>query len=224
MIDQLIINNVASFDDFGASLKSRQAKAPKKKSIRESVPFSNITHDFSAINGEVYWEDAEISYTFEIIAPTPEELERKKIAFKAWVMNIANANIYDPFTPDYHYKGTFDSIDIADEESVEKSTITVNFLCYPYQIANETTVYNFTVEAGAEITANILNNSAHQITPTVLTDALFVLTLDNSSYALPIGEVKDNIFKLSAGLNTLTIQNTSETTGKITIKFYGEVF
>ena len=42
MIDQLIIGGLA---------KSKK-KPPKKKSIKETVPFSNVTYDFTAINGE----------------------------------------------------------------------------------------------------------------------------------------------------------------------------
>ena len=74
MIDQLIIGDKASCDDYGASVASRKIVPPKKKEIKETVPFSNVTYDFSAINGEQYWEERELEYTLEIIAPTPEEL------------------------------------------------------------------------------------------------------------------------------------------------------
>lgn len=107
MLDQLIIGTKASQDDFDASLRKRYIGKPKKKSIKETVPFSNLTYDFSAINGEVYWEEAELEYTFEILASTPEELESKKREFSNWVMNVTNEPIYDPYEPDWHYNGTF---------------------------------------------------------------------------------------------------------------------
>ena len=62
MIDQLIIGKIASYDDFGASVAERKIIKPKKKSIKETVPFSNVTHDFSAIDGELYWEEASLEY------------------------------------------------------------------------------------------------------------------------------------------------------------------
>ena len=52
MIDQLIIGDKLSHDDFSDSIALRKINLPKKKSIKESPPFSNITYDFSAINGD----------------------------------------------------------------------------------------------------------------------------------------------------------------------------
>ena len=65
MIDQLIIGSKKSYDDFGASVSERTIHQPKKKTIKETVPFSNITHDFSGIDGEVYWEERKLEYIFE---------------------------------------------------------------------------------------------------------------------------------------------------------------
>ena len=108
MIDQLIIGGKASFDDFGASVSERKISYPKKKSIKKTVPFANVTYDFSKINGELYWEERTLEYIFEIMADTPEMLEQKKQAFSNWVMNVMNEKIYDPFIPDYHYLGTYE--------------------------------------------------------------------------------------------------------------------
>jgi predicted Ser/Thr protein kinase len=80
MLDQLIIGDKGSCDDFEASVKERVIHPPKKKSIKKTIPFSNVTHDFSAINGEVYWEERTLEYIFEIIANSAEELEEKKQA------------------------------------------------------------------------------------------------------------------------------------------------
>lgn len=56
MLDQLIIGDKSSFDDFDASVSERNISPPKKKEIKETVPFSNVTYDFSKINGELFWE------------------------------------------------------------------------------------------------------------------------------------------------------------------------
>lgn len=220
MLDQLIIGNKASLDDFGASLAERKFTPPKKKSIKESVPYSNVTYDFSDINGEVYWEERQLECVFEITAPTPEDLERKKTAFFNWVMNIKDENIFDPYNLDYHYKGTFSDIAVADDESIEKTTITVVFSAYPYKIANLPKIYKLKVEG--KITKNIINASSHRITPTIITDTTVVIKLDDVSYSMSAGEFTDSKLMFKQGVNTLTIE--SETECNLTVKFFEEVF
>ena len=108
MFDQLIIGNKASYDDFGASVAGRTIVPPKKKVVRETVAFSNRVYDFSAINGELYWEEQELEYVLEMTADSPEMLEAKKMAFSSWVMNAADEKIIDPFIAGYHFVGTLD--------------------------------------------------------------------------------------------------------------------
>ena len=222
MLDQLIIGNKASYDDFEASVAIRKLNKPKKKSIKETVPFSNVTYDFSAINGEVYWEERELEYVFEIEADTPEELEAKRTAFSSWVMNVQNEEIHDPFIPNYHFIGTYDDIDEDDDESIEKTTVTVKFKAYPYMIANEAKVFAVGVVAGAESTVAIVNESSHRITPTFNSDIAFTLKMGNASYGISDGETTDDSFKLPVGTNTLTL--TASETGTVNISFFEEVF
>lgn len=221
MIDQLIIGMVSSYDDYEASVKERTDNPPKKKTIQETVPFSNKIYDFTSINGEIYWEPRILEYVFEIIANSPEELEEKKQAFCSWIMNVMEEEIHDPFIPDYHYKGTFDSIDIDDSE-IEKSTITVTFKAYPYKISNIKRVSAFVLE-DVEKTVNIVNNSSHRITPTLQSDVPYTVKMNNSSYALPAGEVTNSQFTFSTGVNTLDIRSTAEN-GTLKIEFSEEVF
>lgn len=221
MIDQLTIGSTASYDDFEASVKERTIGAPKKKIIKETVPFSNETHDFSAINGEIYWEERTLKYVFEIMANTPEELEEKKQPFLAWVMNVNNEEIHDPFIADYHFKGTFNDIDIDDSE-IEKSTITVTFTAYPYMISDTKRmgIYKLTE---TEAVINITNNSSHRITPTFISDVEYTVVKGSSSYALPAGELTSAVFMFAPGMNTLKIRSTGKS-GTLKIEFYEEVF
>ena len=224
MFDQLIIGNRASYDDFEASVKERTIKDGAKKEIKDSVPFSNVTYDFSAINGEIYWEDKELEYVFEITADTPEELEVKKIAFKSWLMNVMGEKLYDPFILDYHFIATFKSIDIDDSE-IEKSTITATFTAYPYMIANQPKVYNVDiVDTGDSSTATVAinNDSSHRITPTFVAEVACTAEIGGSSYAIPAGETTDDSFKLEVGVNTLVIK--ANTGAALSISFHEEVF
>ena len=223
-IDQLRIGNKYSFDDFGASVKERAISAPPKKSIKETVPFSNVTHDFSKINGEVYWEERELEYDFEILADTPEDLEAKKRAFSNWVMNVMNEEIYDPFETGWHYLGTFDDIDYEDEETLDKTTISVMFTAYPYKLANNPTVYTLVIPASSEISGMIENDSSHRISPTLDCSGAITLQVNGASYSMTAGKVQDDALMLQTGKNILRIQNPNNTDCVLTVTFVREVF
>lgn len=151
MLDQLIIGSTSSLD-YDASVAERVIGQPTKKEIKSTIPFSNITYDFSAINGELYWNERELTYVLEIIADSPEELEEKKTLFAEWVMNVLDEKIHDPFITEYHFKGSFSELSFADEDDVEKTTATVKFMVYPYKIANAQKVYIKTVAANGSDT------------------------------------------------------------------------
>lgn len=229
MVDQLVIEDRASFDDFGASLAKRSVGMPKKKSIKETVPFSNKTYDFSAINGEVYWEERELEYTFEMIAPTPEELEEMKAAFSAWVMPLIEAKIFDPFIEDFHFVGTFDELKFEDDEGLDKTTATVKFSAYPYKVANLPKTYTYTSGGILDTKkANIVNNSIHPVLPTVkVTGDQANIVINGSSYSLSIGEYNDAAFMLAVGSNAWEIKGVgllSTTTTTVEVSFVEEVF
>lgn len=223
MLDQLIIGEKSSLD-FGASVAERTISQPKKKEIKETIPFSNITYDFSGINGELYWEERELKYVFEILADTPEELEKQKIAFASWIMNVMNENIYDPFITDYHFVGTFSDMDFDDEECVEKTTATVKFAAYPYKVANERKVYKQTIAPGSTATMNVENNSSHRLTPTITVEGKVSITMDNVTYSAANGTYTDDVLKIKVGVNALEVKNTGDDECTLTIMFNEEVF
>lgn len=222
MFDQLQIGNQYSYDDFEASVKERVIGSPKKKSIKDTVPFSNITYDFSKINGEIYWEERQLNYVLEIDALTPEELEEKKIAFKTWVMNVFKEELHDPFIEDYHFIATFESIDFDDSE-IEKTTVTVSFSAYPFMIADAKRSFVFTIPKTAETEVKIENGSSHRITPTLIASVPVSFKHDGTTFSIASGEVTNDSFKLEAGTNTLTIQPMS-TGGTLRVEFFEEVF
>lgn len=223
MLDQLKIGKKYSFDDFGASMAKREIKPPMKKSIKETVPFSNVAYDFSAINGEVYWEERELIYTFEIIADNPADLERKKAAFSNWIMNVMGEEIFDPYEPEFHYVGTFEGMDYSDEDCVEKTTATVTFSAYPYKVANNESVYAFIIPANAGLAVNVSNASGHKITPEVTCTYGVTIKKGGTNYDFPAGTAKDSVFALAMGENTLFIENSENAVCTVKIAFYREV-
>ena len=135
MIKQLIINDKKSYDDFGLFIGTRNISSPKKKSIKESVPFSNVVYDFSNINGEIYWEERTLQYTFDIAELTTEEMESVKSKVLDWLLNVHDTDIYDPYIGNYHFHGSFDSNSWV--EDFGAGTITISFTVYPYKISND---------------------------------------------------------------------------------------
>jgi hypothetical protein len=223
MLDQLRIGDRYSYDDFLASVAERKIGKPKKKIIKETVPHSNITYDFSKINGEVYWEERELEYILELEADTPEELEELKIPLCSWLMNVVEEDLYDPFIEDYHFRATYEDIDFDDSE-VLKTTATVKFKAYPYMLANEEKTYSVTVPTDEALTITVKNNSSHRITPTLIIDAASVnFDFGGSSYAISEGETTDSSLMLPVGESDFIIQ-PNEVSGNLTIKFTEEVF
>lgn len=231
MIDQLTIGEKSSFDDFGASLAKRTIGAPKKKTIKETLPYSNNTYDFSAINGEVYWEERELEYIFEMTASTPEDLEDMKTAFANWVMNVMNEDIFDPFIFGYHFVGTFSEMDFEDDEGLDKTTATVKFTAYPYKLANNVKKYTYTVAAGATIDVAIINDSAHRVTPMFKASGEILIKRETEtaleSWGFGAGEgilaSGGKIFMLEKGVTTLSLNNTKSTACTLEIWFNEEV-
>lgn len=229
MIDQLIIGDKASYDDFSASMASRNIGNPKKKSITATVPYSNVTYDFSKINGELYWERRELEYVFEIIASTPEKLEELKTAFSAWVMNVQNEEIHDPFIPEYHFVGTFEDIDFADEETLDKTTVTVKFKAYPYKIANLPTVIEGSADAmsGAHYVA-LGNRSSHRVLATLRMEQKSGTIVEARCYVgetdelIPIGA--DALVYIPEGVQTIILTADGKGIFAYTISFREEVF
>lgn len=224
MIDHLIIDDKNSFRDYGASVSARTIKSPTKKSIKETVPFSNVTYDFSAINGEVYWEENQIEYELELLEESPEDLEDAKMALSSWLMNVSNANIYDPFIRDFHFVGSFEELEYEDDEGQEKTTAKVVFAVYPYKIANEPDIYERTIAAGGTIEFHIENGSSHRLTPTITVEGSAAITLGNATFSVADGTYNDEAIKLAMGDNLVKVENKGSGECSLRISFYREVF
>lgn len=222
MIDQLQIGNKYSYDDFDANVRERTIGSPSKKIIKDTVPFSNTTHDFSKIDGELYWEERSLTYIFEMDAMSPEELEEKKIDFKTWVMNVFNEKLYDPFIEDYHFIATFADIDFDDSE-IEKTTVTVTFTAYPFMMSNEKRIFVFNIPTASEETVQFVNKSSHKVTPTLIASVSTSFSYNGTTYSVKAGEMTSDSFRLDAGINTIQIQPVA-TGGTLRIEYVEEVF
>lgn len=225
MLDQLIIGDKASLDDFDASLATRSIGVPKMKTIKETVPFSNVTYDFTRINGEPYYEERKLEYGFEIVAEDPEELEDKKAAFAEWVMSVFEADIHDPHIFGFHFRGTYEDLKFKDDDSLEKTTASVTFTAYPYKIANVPKVYETDVSGATSKTLQIINNSSHKITPSILTEGSVRLEIGTAIYDIVSSAAvsfKDGKVIIPPGVMRVNVSPITNA-GSVRISFYEEV-
>lgn len=227
-MDQIIIGDLASYDDFGASVATRRIKPPKKKSIKETVPYSNAVYDFSDIDGETYWEERELEYTLEITADTPEELEAAKRRFTSWVLGAKKQKLHDPHIPDHHFLATYESMDVDDDEGLDKTTLTVTFLAYPYMLTNVPKVYETTLtHPSEEWLFQALNESDHPVALTITNTGHITIKVGEAlTVGLTPGEGTYGAIKLPVGFTDVAVRCTTFTGADcaVRISFHEEVF
>lgn len=131
----ITVNGKHSFVDFGLNISSRLIGLPPKNNIRKTIPYMSGFYDFTTLNGVATFGERPISYTFDVIGATVEEMDRKRTEVVNWFCNMHDVEIYDDTFPDYHFYGSYDSV--SQNEDGEKTELTITFVCYPFMIANE---------------------------------------------------------------------------------------
>lgn len=210
-------NGKGSFTDFNLAIKNRTISLPKKKTIKEDIPFNNGAYDFSNINGEIYWEEREIEYTFDIAEFTVEEMEKIKDKVVDWVFNIHDTDIEDDYTQDYYYHGSYD--DSSWKEDFGQGELKVTFVVYPFKYEKKLTTLDI-LATTTEQTITIENGSSHKVVPTIVTDGAVEITIGANIYSLSGGTYTSSSFILSKGINTWKIKGNAN----VNISFRKEVF
>lgn len=193
MIKQLEIGGKKSFDDFGMLIATRKISTPTKKSIIETVPFSNVIYDYSKVDGELYWNPRTLDYSFDIAELTTEEMEVVKSKFQSWILNVHDEDIYDPYIGDYHFHGSYSKDSWS--EDFGAGTISVTFEVYPYKISNkdnsvveelgldETGVNNVTLENSGEGLIRSLKFDGASPNPDYPQEIKLIESVDVKSYS-----------------------------------------
>lgn len=217
MIKQLIIDGKKSYDDFNVYIASRKISSPTKKTIKESVPFSNVVYDFSKINGELYWEERKLEYSFDIAELSTEEMEVAKSNLLNWLLNVHDTDIYDPYIGDYHFHGSYDSD--SWEEDFGAGTISVSFSVYPYKILNTSNQVMEILEGETtiETTTPIENTSYSQLKSLTIDGASYQEQTEQGNNILGLSDVSlrfintDITYTLN-GYNKITLINKTTST------------
>ena len=207
-MNQLRINGKSSYDDFDVYISARKISLPKKKTIQETPPFSNMVYDYSDLNGEIYWEWRTLEYGFDIAEFTTIEMEEIKTKLADWILNVHNAEIYDPYIGDYHYYGSYK--DGSWDEDFGAGTLSVSFLVYPYKIANNPKIFILSDDTYEQTEKEIVNNSSHRVKATITSTGSFGIETNGMVYSVGVGTYTD--FYLQAGTNAMLITGTGELT------------
>ena len=135
----ILVGGLHSYRDFGECVASSSTGVPSAKSVTATVPYMSGFYDMSALyGGAVAFESREISYAFELVG-SREEVQEKKTAMLAWLGNVHDERIYDDDIPGRYFTGSFSDASWDEDESGEKGTLEVTFLCQPFLTADEPT-------------------------------------------------------------------------------------
>lgn len=211
--DGITIGGRHSFDEFGLVIAEREIGAPPKNSIRKTVPYMNGFYDFTKLYGSPSWGARTIKYAFDVIGATVEEMEAERLPVVNWLCNVHDEDIFDDAIPEYHFRGSFDSLGIA--EDGEKVTLTFTFVCYPFMIKNTPRVV--VASSSGNYT---LQNDGQPVRLLVTTEAAATIAIGKSQQSVAAGlkDYKTSII-VPSGKNAVTVT----TSGKVTLKIAEEV-
>lgn len=124
-------------EDFGLCIADRSLAVPAQKRATVSIPFSHGEIDFSAINGEVYYESRELAYSIDLIADDPAELEAQVSEVAQWLAPVCNDDIAEDSMPGYHWRASAASVGVSRDDSGTAATVEAKFSAYPFALADE---------------------------------------------------------------------------------------
>lgn len=211
--DGITIGGKHSFDDFGLVIAEREIGAPEKKSIRKTIPFMNGFYDFTKLYGSPSWGARTIKYAFDVIGVTVEEMEAGRLPVVNWLCNVHDEDIYDDALPNYHFRGSFDNLSVA--EDGEKVTLTFTFVCYPFLIKNSARVVT-----AASSGSYTLQNDGQPVRLIVTTVAAATVAIGDRQQSIAAGLTGyPTSIIVPSGKNTVTVTSN----GKVTLQITEEV-
>lgn len=222
-----------SFNDFGIWIKSKSIGNPKKKKNKVSVPFMNGEYDFSNIyGGEPAYEERTLEYTFEMIEPTKELCNAKKIEVLNWLHSKNTQSILiDDTILGYYFLA--ECTDIKPDEDGRIFKLTATFTAYPFKIQkwyageelwdefNFECDYAFDTSFEVENNLSIVlyNNSIHKIKPIIICSGPMQVIKDMVKFELAEGKNSTYQLLLDKGVNRLHIRGN----GTISFRYQNEV-
>lgn len=128
-----------SYRGLGVTISARDVGAPNKVKVKQTLPFSNITYDFSHLYGAQVFEERQMTYTFDIMDPgvidTNTRLNVIKTRIVNWLTNSQGKQpLYDDVYPQYYFLAEVES-GAGFTENWTNGTLDVTFTAYPFMIS-----------------------------------------------------------------------------------------
>ena len=134
----IAFNGRHSWYDFHAVISKSEKSVPEKKLVEETVPYSNMTYDFSCMNGEQTYQDRILKYTFTLLPSA--HIRQKADDFIRWLYEPAEKIILkDDSETEYHYLAKCTSISTP-EFIGNICILTAVFTAYPLRIPDRPSV------------------------------------------------------------------------------------
>lgn len=217
----------------GLIVLARTISTPSKKKIKIEVPFMNSTYDFSTIgsNGEIVYNQREISLTFGIKAISKEHLQIKYSKVIEWLKDTGQQKLIFDDIPDYYFLA-----EVEDATSLEEvwkyGSMEVKFVAEPFKVgvnlegSDIWDTFNFEEDVAQNtefdvIGTKIVNiiNVGRSVCPVINVNASMSIIFNTKTYNLSIGDNKLYSLKLASGDNSFVINGT----GHIKFLFRKEV-
>lgn len=133
-------NGKHSWNTFQAVISSSSKPLPEKKIVEETVPYSNVTYDFSCLNGKQTYKDRTLQYVFTFRAPSRKGLLRKIDDFTDWLYSPGERiPLYDDEEDGIHYLAKCTAVDAPSITGCTAS-LAVTFTAYPLRIPDRPSV------------------------------------------------------------------------------------
>ncbi|MDE5564042.1 MAG: hypothetical protein K2I93_02710 [Oscillospiraceae bacterium] len=154
-------NGKHSQTDFRATVTSRDIGMPEKKRYLESVPYSNVTYDFSALYGAQTYNRRTLKYEFTISSKRGWKHLRSRVqAFINWLYEPqGTAELRDSTDPEYHFNAELVSA-VPSFLLPNLAKIAVTFEADPYRIPNENQAYPIDPELFPDVNGYGLANAS----------------------------------------------------------------
>jgi hypothetical protein len=222
----VMFDNKGSYTDFGLKFKSYDITMPEAKTTLVSVPGSNVTLDYTEMNGDVFYERRKLTMVFGLSA-SYEGWHDAVSAFANYI-NGQKRKIILPTDNSFYYIGRSQILPKKTDRVL--GTVTVEALVYPYkkELLDGTEDWDwdtFDFENGiireySEITVPgtlVIDGRREKVIPTFSCSANMTVTYNGTTYNLAAGENTIYSLALGDGEHELTFAGS----GKVTVGYRG---
>lgn len=142
----ITINGKHSYTDFGLYLADRDVTLPEMQPVRATIPYMSGYYDFSALYGGPYYGSRTLTYTFDLLADTPEAVETLVNSLTSWAMTAQESRIYDDYDPDNYFVGSYSSAKFTPDSDLPEygGELELAFVAQPYR-------YNVDTDEGGDL-------------------------------------------------------------------------